>query len=287
LYVFKEDDVPESGKQEIAVAAANFSHVFPLQVYKYIEAKAGARYALKQVSTFGMADSESERLKKLLDKSRPAGLICISLAPPKEILDWYREAGVPVVIIDEQVEGFTTITTDNMAGGQIAAEYLLKIARKKAAVISGRLNVEGSYNAQQRFAGFKRVFASHGVKFAEEHLCEVINYAYNEGTESFNKLMKEKRDIDAVFCAAGDMCALGVIKAARDHKVPMPEQIALIGYDDIEAAKTSKPALTTIRQPIQQMAEKAYDMILNEKDSLLMHGKKVMFKPELVIRESA
>jgi DNA-binding LacI/PurR family transcriptional regulator len=272
---------------EIAVAAANFSHVFPLQVFKYIEAKAGNSYVIKQVSTFGMADSEAERLKKLVEKARPAGLICISIAPPKKLLDWYRESGVPVVIIDEQVEGFTTITTDNMAGGQIAAEYLIKTGRKKAAVISGRLAVEGSYNAQQRFAGFKRVLSAHGVRFEDAHLSEVINYAYNEGAESFDKFMKNKMDIDGIFCAAGDMCALGVLKSAREYKVSVPEQIALIGYDDIEASRTSKPALTTIRQPIQQMAEKAYEMIVNEKNSLLMQGKKVIFKPELVKRESA
>lgn len=274
-------------KQEITVAAANFSHFFPLQVYKYIEAKASIHYEVKQISTFGMADSESERLKKLIEKSRPAGLICISLAPPKEILDWYREAGVPVVLIDEQVEGFTTITTDNMAGGQIAAEHFIKIGRKKTAVISGRMNVEGSYNAQQRFAGFKRVLGAYGVKFEGEHLAEVINYAYNEGAEAFNVYMKAKKDIDAIFVAAGDMCALGVLKAARENKVPIPEQIAVIGYDDIENAATSRPALTTIRQPIQQMAEQAYYMIVNERDSLLMQGKKVTFKPELVKRDSA
>lgn len=279
--------MPDNEKKEITVAAANFSHIFPLQVFKYIETAAAKAYEIRQLSTFGMADSETDKLKRLLEKNRPAGLICISIAPPRDVLEWYRESGVPVVLIDELVEGFTTVTTDNMAGGQIAADYLIKTGRKKAAVISGRLNVEGSYNAQQRFAGFKRVLSSYGIKFADENLAEVINYAYNEGTESFNRFMRDKRDIDAVFCAAGDMCALGVIKSAREHKVPIPEQVALVGYDDIEAARTSKPTLTTIRQPIEQMAQKAFEMIVNEKDSLLMQGKKVMFKPELVKRESA
>jgi DNA-binding LacI/PurR family transcriptional regulator len=99
--------------------------------------------------------------------------------------------------------------------------------------------------------------------------------------------MKDKKYFDGLFCAAGDMCAMGVLKAARENRVPIPEQMALIGYDDIEAAKTSKPPLTTVRQPIEQMAIKAYEMITLEKDSLLLSGKKVMFKPELVKRESA
>jgi DNA-binding LacI/PurR family transcriptional regulator len=280
--------MPSTEKEEIAVAAANFSYVFPVEVFKHIQSKAGTRYTVRQVSTFGMADSEADRLKKLIDRSKPAGLICISLAPPKEILELYRQAGVPVVLIDEQVEGFSTVTTDSMAGGQIAADYFInKLGRKKIAVISGRLNVEGSYNAQQRFMGFKSVLFTYDVKFEDGNLAEVISYAYNEGTEAFNMFMKAKKDINAIFCAAGDMCALGVLKAAREHKVAVPEHIALIGYDDIIAAKTSRPALTTIRQPIKTMAEKAFDMIVNEKDSLLKEGKKVMFKPELVKRETA
>jgi len=278
--------VAENSNQ-IAVAAANFAHVFPSQVYKAIKEKAGASHEILQVSTFGMADSEAERLKKLLERNRPAGLICVCLAPPAEILGLYRECGIPAVIIDEKVEGYTTITTDNMAGGRIAAEHFIKIGRKKAAVISGRLTVEGSYNAQQRYSGFKRALAAYGVAFDEFNLAQVVNYAYNEGAEAFDRFMKSKADIDAVFCAAGDMCALGVLKAAREHKVPVPEQVALIGYDDIDQARTSKPPLTTIRQPIRQMAEKAYDMIVHEGDSLLMAGRPVVFNPELVKRETA
>jgi LacI family transcriptional regulator len=274
-------------KRQIAIAAANFAHVFPTQIHKFIEAKLGPGQELIQISTLGMEDSENDRLKKMLEKTRPSGLICISISPQREVLEMYRESGVPVVLIDEQVEGFTTITTDNLSGGQLAGEHLIGIGRKKLAIISGRLSVEGSFNAQQRLAGFKRALASRGVRFYEECSAEVISYSYNEGAEVFDRFMNEKKDIDGLFCAAGDMCALGVIKAAREHKVPIPEQVALIGYDDIEAARTCRPPLTTIRQPIQQMAEKAYDMIMEESDTLLMSGKRVMFKPELVKRESA
>jgi DNA-binding LacI/PurR family transcriptional regulator len=275
------------GKEQIAIAAANFSHIFPTHLVKYIDAKLQPRHELAQISTFGMADSEAEKLKKFLEKSKPAGLICVSIAPAKAILEMYRENGVPVVLIDEHVDGFTTITTDNLSGGHIAGEYLAGSGRKKLAVISGRINIEGGYNAQQRFAGFKRALAEMGVRFPDENLVEVINYSYNDGVDAFTNLIKDRKNIDGIFCAAGDMAALGVIKAARELKVPIPEQLALVGYDDIEASRTSKPPLTTIRQPIQQMAEKAYEMLLLERDSLLMSPRNVMFKPELVKRESA
>jgi DNA-binding LacI/PurR family transcriptional regulator len=272
---------------EIVLAAANFSHVFPIQVYKNVESRLGKGVSLKQVSTFGMADTEAERLKRVLEKSRPIGLICVSIAPQKKLLEEYRAAGVPVVIIDEHVDGFVSISGDNIIGGQMAAEYLVKSGRKNIAVVSGRLQVEGGLNAQQRLVGFKMMMSKLEIPFNEKNVVEVVNYSYKDGVEALSVMAEAGMKFDAIFCSAGDMCALGVLKEAREREINIPQQVALIGYDDLDAARTSKPALTTIRQPIDEMAQKAYDMITLEKNALLSGGNKITFKPELIKRESA
>ncbi|MCX7699068.1 MAG: substrate-binding domain-containing protein, partial [Candidatus Goldbacteria bacterium] len=84
----------------------------------------------------------------------------------------------------------------------------------------------------------------------------------------------------------GDMCALGVIKVARENNIKIPEQLSIIGYDDIEQAKTSKPPLTTIRQPIEQMASAAFFYATNESKVILNNPKKIVFKAELVERNT-
>src|SRR5208337_279497 len=112
--------VEEKIKPVIAIAAANFSHVFPAQILKNVEARLDPGYALYQVSTSGLAEPEKEKLKRVLEKEKPIALIGVSIKPDKDILDEYRISGVPVVLIDEEVEGHTTITTDNFSGGHIA-----------------------------------------------------------------------------------------------------------------------------------------------------------------------
>jgi len=277
----------ETQKIQVAVAAANFSHTFPAQVLKYIEARLDKEHAVLQVSTSGLAEPEKDKLKRVLDKEKPIALIGVSIKPEKSTLDEYKAAGVPVVLIDEEVEGHTTITTDNYSGGYIAALHLINTGRKKIAVVSGRMKIQGGYNAQMRFDGFIKALQEKGIIFNHSNLIEVISYSYNEGTESFEKFMNEKKDIDSIFCAAGDMCALGIIKGMRDFKIRVPEDISLIGYDDIDAARTAKPPLTTIKQPIQLMAVKAYETAIYDRENILSQPKKILFKPELVVRQSA
>jgi LacI family transcriptional regulator len=274
-------------KKSIAIVAANFAHVFPSQVLKLIDNKAKeSGYILNQYSTGGLPDRENQLLKRILEKEQPSALILVCLNPYKGILLDFKLAEIPVVIIDEIVDGFTTITTDNFSGGYIAGQYLAKKGKKNIAVISGRLNLEGGYNARQRYDGFLNALKENRINFDEKNLFEVISYSYNEGIEVMEKMIKENNVPDAIFCAAGDMCALGVIKVARENNIKIPEQLSIIGYDDIDQAKTSKPPLTTIRQPIEQMVSAAFLYVTNESKTILNNPKKIVFKAELVERNT-
>jgi DNA-binding LacI/PurR family transcriptional regulator len=82
------------------------------------------------------------------------------------------------------------------------------------------------------------------------------------------------------------MCALGMLKTARERGVGIPANMAIIGYDDIDVARTSRPALTTIRQPIDRMAEAAYELAVAGKESA-KNPQKIVFNPEIVRRVSA
>jgi DNA-binding LacI/PurR family transcriptional regulator len=93
--------------------------------------------------------------------------------------------------------------------------------------------------------------------------------------------------VDAIFCAAGDNCAVGLLAVAKDRGMRIPEDIAIIGFDDLLIARTSTPALTTIRQPLEKMAEAAYKMTVLDRDKILMNPQKAIFNPEIVVRNSA
>jgi DNA-binding LacI/PurR family transcriptional regulator len=271
---------------KIAVAAANFSHAFPAQMISCLQGSVKPGQSIIQCSTAGMADSEKDRLEKILEKNSPAALIGICIKPDAATVEKYLKAGAPVILIDEEMEGASTVTTDNFAGGYIAGEYLAGSGRKKIAVVSGRMRIEGGFNAIQRVSGFVKALADNGLTMPEGGAKEVVSYSYNDGVEAMAGFINEKREIDGIFCAAGDMCALGMLKTARERSVSVPADIAIIGYDDIDVAKTSRPALTTIKQPIEKMAAAAYELALAGRNSA-GRPQKVVFTPELVKRASA
>jgi len=192
---------------------------------------------------------------------------------------------VSIVLIDEETLGVSTITVDNRLGGQIAGEYLIAKGRKKIAVVSGKTGVQGGYNAEQRVKGFQQALSAGKLSVPAECLIEVLHYSREDGISVMPKLLQI--GVDAIFCAAGDNCATGLLSVAREMRVRIPDDIAIVGFDDLPIARLSNPELSTIRQPLTEMAEAAYKMVVIHRDEILRKPQRVVFKPELVVRQSA
>ena len=228
---------------------------------------------------------QKARLKQALEQTKPAALIAMSIRPDYETIASYTEKNVPIILIDEETTDVSTITTDNYAGGLIAGDYLAKKGKKKIAIVTGRTNVKGGLNAEQRLKGFQQALKAKGISLPQEYVVEVMHYSRNDGIEIMPKLLA--LGVDAIFCAAGDNCALGLLSVARDKGVRVPDEVALIGFDDLLIAQLSTPALTTVRQPLKEIAEAAYKMAVFQRDEILAKPQNIVFRPELVIRQSA
>lgn len=225
------------------------------------------------------------RLKQVLEQTRPTALIAISVRPDLDTIAAYNAGNVPIILIDEETPGVSTITTDNYEGGRIAGEYLMKNGKKKIAIVSGRTKVKGGYNAEQRLKGFQQALKAKALSLPPGYIVEVMHYSREDGIEVMPKLLAV--GVDAIFCAAGDNCAMGLLSGARDRGVRVPEDVAIVGFDDLLIAQLSTPALTTIRQPLKEMAEAAYNMVVNKKDEILIKPQNAVFRPELVVHKSA
>jgi len=274
----------ETSKMKVVIAAPTFYSVFQAEICKHLrELFMPDEIALRSVTDD--ADIQKERLKLSLAQIHPDALIAISIWPDDDTVAAFHTANVPIVLIDEARDEVSTITTDNFLGGKLAAEYLLSKGKEKIAIVSGKTQASGGYNARQRVNGFNQALNEVKLSVSLEYAFEVAHYSRKEGTEVMPKLL----DIgpDAIFSAAGDNCALGLITVAKERGIRIPEDIAIIGFDDLLAARVSTPALTTIRQPLKEIAEAAYAMVVNHKDDLLKNPKKSVFKPELVVRQSA
>lgn len=112
-------------------------------------------------------------------------------------------------------------------------------------------------------------------------------FSYEEGKDALNAYVDQGLNPDAIFCAAGDTTAIGAMEQANSKGIKVPDDISIIGYDDLFFSKFVRPALTTVRQPIMKMGREAFDITLADIDGKLAGEKDVVFDTELVVRESA
>ena len=272
-----------SQETKVVIAAPTFYSIFQAEMSKRLRQLFKAEEILIRSLTDD-ASVQKERMNALLHQTSPSALIAISVRPDRETIATYKNMKIPIILIDEETHGVSAVMTDNFMGGRLAGEHLAARGRQKIGIISGRTQVEGGYNAEQRLKGFRKALDAAGISLSPEAMIEVEHYSRDEGIEIMPKL--QDLQLDAVFCAAGDNCALGLLFVAKERRIRVPDDMAIIGFDDVLAARVSIPALTTIRQPIEEMAKTAYELVMNRRDEILVTPVKKVFKPELVIRGS-
>lgn len=228
---------------------------------------------------------QNERLTRALEKEDPSAMIAVSIRPESATTSAYGSKGVPIILIDEEMPGVSVVTTDNYKGGHIAGEYLADQGRKHIAIVSGRTKVRGGYNAEQRVKGCEQALREKGLSVSPNCIVEVAHYTRDDGLEVMPKLLG--LGVDAVFSAAGDYCATGLLAVLREQQVRVPEDVAIVGFDDFRIAQMSFPPLTTIRQPLEKIAEAAYEMAVAHRADILSKPQRTLFDPELVVRKSA
>ncbi len=233
-------------------------------------------------------DKQSDTLQKILVENKPSVLIAISMSPPPDIVSLYKSHEVPIILLDEEAEGASTLATDNYKGGQLATEHLILKGRKKIAIVNGRTissgNYSGNYCARLRLKGFSDTLKQKGLAIPAGCNIEAPNYSREDGVEAMKKLIGAS--IDAIFCAAADNTATGLLTVARERGVKVPEDIAIVGFDDLPIAQHTTPTLTTIKQPIKEIVETAFKSATQQREEILNTPQKILFKPELIVRQS-
>lgn len=268
----------------IAVVASFFASLFALESVRGIEASLrNTPYNLILYSTRGSEEKEREMMERLFYERMADGVIVVSLRMEKDIFQEFKKEGIPVVFLEEVMEGAPTVKFKNIKGGYMATECLIKNKREKIGLIVG----ESGLNAEERLKGYKDALNDYGLVYDENKIVRVTNYSFEEGEKSLKLLLKKSPDVDAIFCAAGDVTAIGVLDQAKKLGIKVPKDIAVIGYDDTYLANLTSPGLTTIRQPIAQMGMQTFDLLMSMLDKTTPYESKIIsFEPELIIRES-
>lgn len=176
-------------------------------------------------------------------------------------------SGLPLVSAEVGEGDVTSITSDDLQGGRLAAEYLLKLGHKSFAHIAGPLQGQSSLS---RYRGFKDVlYESNNF---DVQLYEAFNYGFEDGYQKALEIINSGKLPSAIF-AGGDLLALGAIKAFKDNHINVPEDISVIGFDNLDFLQYSTPALTTIGQNKKEIGITAANYLMDkisgkEKDSI-------------------
>ena len=156
-----------------------------------------------------------------------------------------------------QQKGISSVSVDNRESARIAVEHLIKNGHRKIAVMGGRRHIPDSIG--ERFLGILQAFRENGLEF-DENLYVESHFAMPEAYKAAQAFLSLGRSFTAMFCMS-DMMAIGAIKALSEHGMNVPDDISIVGFDNIPLARYLTPTLTTVSQPAQLLAETSMDLI--------------------------
>ncbi|GGJ05340.1 LacI family transcriptional regulator [Shewanella hanedai] len=190
---------------------------------------------------------------------------------------------MPMVMMDSGPDraGYDRILDDSEQGGYMATKYLLQAGHRCIGLLAGPLEKS---NSQNRIAGYRRAMAEAYVE-VDESWIQSGEFTYEGGVTAMTELLKQQKKVTSIF-ASNDLMAMGAIRVAGEHGLIVPKDLSVIGYDDIPGAKYFNPPLTTMRQPLELMAEQAIAMLLARMETPESEGQRTLLTPTLITRDS-
>ncbi|MEV4559254.1 LacI family DNA-binding transcriptional regulator [Kitasatospora sp. NPDC049285] len=194
-----------------------------------------------------------------------------------------RRGGVPFVLVDRLAQGVEacSVSVDDVRGGSLAVAHLLTGGHRRIAFAGGHHPLQ---QVADRRSGARAALAGSGAELAD---LEVDGLDVAAGRDAGARLLGMQPRPTAVFCA-NDLLALGMLQAAFAAGLRVPEDLAIVGYDDIEFAAAAAVPLTSVRQPAEAMGRTAVEMLAQETgpNAAAHRHRQVVFEPELVVRRS-
>jgi LacI family transcriptional regulator len=229
---------------------------------------------------------KEDRYLQVLEEQRVRGVLITPVEVSSERLDALRRRGTPTVLVDRHDPRVNccSVAVDDVAGGELAGGHLVERGHSRIAFFSGPLSLR---QCADRLAGLRNAVEAAGL--SPDEVIEVVELPALKARISYEAarvMFESHKDVTAAFCA-NDLLALGLLRAAVSTGRKVPDDMAIMGYDDIEFAADAAVPLSSVRQPTLQIGRNAAQLLLEECDYPETHAhQQVMFKPELVVRDS-
>ncbi len=223
--------------------------------------------------------------QRILQQNRLVDGILVATAEMDALLiDHMLEMRIPFVLMAKPIrhaDRISYVTIDNVQAAQTAVEHLIRQGRRRIGHITGALtNIDG----QDRLTGYCKALEQHGIPFDPRLVAEGA-FTRESGYSAMRELLARKVALEAVF-AGNDDTAEGALVALHQDGVCIPDDIALVGFDDLPTARDLSPPLTTIRQPIYERGARATALLLDIIEGGVKEPQQIILPTNLVVRQS-
>jgi DNA-binding LacI/PurR family transcriptional regulator len=234
----------------------------------------------------GYSDEAADSFYRRISQNRLMdGLVIVaSVVNEYPLIQNLLQSNIDFVMIGRPLKNadrINYVNVDNVQAARQAVQHLLKVGRRRIAHIAGDMS---NADAIDRVTGYKEMLQAAGIPVDEQLIVKGL-FTQETGYLQMQQLLRHSPDIDGVF-AGSDLIALGAIQAIQETGLRVPEDISVIGFDDLPMAKVSEPPLTTIYQPIAQKAEMATSLLMDVIEGREETPTRVSLTARLVIRES-
>jgi len=249
-----------------------------------VEDKASVEgYNIIYCNTDDNLDKEDKCTSMLIEKMVD-GVIIVASDKRKNEFKNLSNVYIPVILVDRDIDidGIKgKVLVDNFDGAYQGVNHLLSIGKRNIVFITGPMTTN---TAIDRLKGYKKALEEYDIPFKKEYVLEGV-FKKEWGYKATDKLIKEGIKFDALFCG-NDLIAISAIKALKDNKISVPDDVAVVGYDDIYISTLVDPELTTISQPNYDMGFKAAEMLVDMIEERKIEENRIVLKTELKIRKS-
>jgi len=237
------------------------------------------------------SDESSERERhylRVLEEHRVDGLLIAPVEHDLKAIAALASRGIPTVLLDRdpgEVD-LCSVTVDDVRGGELAASHLIELGHEAIAFVNGPLSIR---QCADRRKGARRAFRrTRWGRAPQLFEVPVSALTVDQGEQAVGALLASAPRPTAIMCA-NDLLALGVLRGLTSAGVTVPEDMALVGYDDVAFASMLSPPLTSVRQPKDELGALAAELLLEETSpsGAAHQHRSVRFEPELVVRASS
>lgn len=232
-----------------------------------------------------LAESHEHRetfTRRVLRNRQSDGLIITSVTetdPLFESLLRHNRLFVMVESPPHHADRVSYVTVDNVASAQLAVNHLIQIGRRRIATVTGQFDIR---DAQERLVGYRLALEGAGLSL-DERLIYYGTFTFEAGYEGTKHLLQYQPD--AIFCG-GDTAAIGAMRAIKEAGMRIPDDVAVVGFDDLDVARYGNIPLTTIRHSVQYVGSTAANLLIDLIEKRLEHPQHIVVPTDLIVRAS-